>query len=102
MVVGALAATTFGLALLTGGYVLAARRQPVRIGVQAMQGMRVEILDWSGEAGHVLAEGERWQAQALGETGFAAGETVEVTSVRGLTLTVRRNPEEKAKRGGTG
>jgi membrane-bound serine protease (ClpP class) len=62
--------------------------------------MRAEILDWSGEAGHVLAEGERWQAH--GETGFVPGQTVEVTSVRGLTLTVRHSPADKGKRGGTG
>jgi membrane-bound serine protease (ClpP class) len=100
VVVGVAAAVTFGLALLASSYVWAARRRPARVGVQAMQGMRAEVLDWFGEAGHVLAEGERWQAH--GETGFAPGETVEVTSVRGLTLTVRHSPTEKAKCGGTG
>jgi membrane-bound serine protease (ClpP class) len=100
MVVGVAAAVAFGLALLTGSYVWATRRQPARVGVQAMRGMRAEILDWSGKTGHVLAEGERWQAR--GETGFAPGEPVEVTSVRGLTLTVRHWPVDKAKWGGTG
>ncbi|SED91802.1 membrane-bound serine protease (ClpP class) [Rhizobiales bacterium GAS191] len=97
-VLGLIAAMTFGLALLTGRYLWAARARPPRVGAQAMQGMRAVIIDWSGDAGHVLAQGERWQAN--GGQGFMPGEIVEVTSMRGLTLMVRQRPAELASDGG--
>ena len=49
-----------------------------------MRGLSAEILDWSGGAGHVLAQGERWQAR--GEEAFAPGETRRGDDVEGLTL----------------
>ncbi len=55
-----------------------------------MRGLSAEIVDWSGGAGHVIAQGERWQAR--GAEAFTPGETVEVTTVDGLTLEVRRRP----------
>ncbi|WP_119389558.1 NfeD family protein [Taklimakanibacter lacteus] len=77
-----------GLLLATGRHVWSARKGPARMGAQAMPGLPAEILDWSGGAGHVLAQGERWRAQS--EESFAAGEKAEIESVRGLTLIVRR------------
>jgi membrane-bound serine protease (ClpP class) len=56
-----------------------------------MQGLPAEILDWRDGAGHVRANGERWQAR--GDETFVPGETVEVATVNGLTLMVRRQPE---------
>ena len=47
-----------------------------------------EILDWQGSEGHVLAQGERWRAKA--DEPLALGDSVEVTDVRDLVLTVRR------------
>jgi membrane-bound serine protease (ClpP class) len=88
VVVGTAAALTLGLALLTGGYVWASRKSPPRVGAQAMRGLRAEILDWSGNEGHALAQGERWRAR--GAESFAPGERVEVTDVTDLTLMVRR------------
>jgi len=87
-VIGSAAALTLGLALLTGTYVWAARKSPPRVGGDAMRGLPVEILDWQGGEGHVLALGERWRARA-GEP-IAAGDSVEVTDVSDLVLTVRR------------
>ena len=49
-----------------------------------------QILDWAGRSGHVLAQGERWQANA--EETFTTGEMVEIAEVKNLTLTVRRRP----------
>lgn len=82
------AALIAGLLLATGRYVWSARKGPARTGAQAMLGLPAEILDWSGRAGHVLAEGERWRAQS--EETFTAGEKAEIESVRDLTLIVRR------------
>ena len=87
-VIGPAAALTLGLALLTGTYVWAARKNPPRVGSEAMRGLPVEILDWQGDEGHVLAFGERWRAKA-GEP-MQPGDHVEVTHVSDLVLTVRR------------
>ncbi|TRC77497.1 nodulation protein NfeD [Mesorhizobium sp. WSM4307] len=87
-VIGPAAALTLGLALLTGTYVWAARKNPPRVGGEAMRGLPVEILDWQGGEGHVLALGERWRARA--DEPIAAGDSVEVTEISDLVLTVRR------------
>ncbi|RVD61589.1 nodulation protein NfeD [Mesorhizobium sp. M2D.F.Ca.ET.185.01.1.1] len=87
-VIGPAAALTLGLALLTGTYVWAARKNPPRVGGEAMRGLPVEILDWQSGEGHVLALGERWRAKA-GEP-MQPGDRVEVTDLSDLVLTVRR------------
>ena len=87
-VIGPAAALTLGLALLTGTYVWAARRNPPRVGGEAMRGQPAEILDWQGGEGHVLALGERWRARA--DEPIATGDSVEVTDISDLVLTVRR------------
>lgn len=87
-VIGAAAALTLGLALLTGSYLWAARRSLPRVGAQAMHGLPAEILDWSQGEGHVLAQGERWRAKA--DEPLAPGDSVEVAEVKDLVLTVRR------------
>jgi membrane-bound serine protease (ClpP class) len=89
-VIGIAAAMIFGLTVLVSSYLWGARKIPARVGAQAMRGLPAEILDWSGDVGHVMAQGERWQAR--GAEVFAPGETVEVTTVEGLTLGVRRRP----------
>lgn len=73
---------------MTGSYLWAARRNPPRIGGEAMRGVSAEILDWQGGEGHVLALGERWRARAEGP--LAPGDEVEVIGVSELVLTVRR------------
>ncbi|WP_246691328.1 MULTISPECIES: nodulation protein NfeD [unclassified Mesorhizobium] len=88
-IIGPAAALTLGLALLTGTYVWAARKNPPRVGGEAMRGQPAEILDWQGGEGHVLALGERWRAKADGPV--APGDSVEVTDVNDLVLTVRRH-----------
>lgn len=87
-VIGAAAALTLGLALLTGSYLWAARRSLPRVGAQAMHGLPAEILDWSQGEGHVLAQGERWRAKA--DEPLAPGDSVEVAEVKDLVLTIRR------------
>jgi membrane-bound serine protease (ClpP class) len=75
-----------------------ARGNPAQVGAQAMRGVSAKVLDWSGGEGHVLAHGERWRAHG-GET-FTPGDTVEVTTVKNLTLAVRRRAARTASEGG--
>ncbi|MER8592848.1 nodulation protein NfeD [Mesorhizobium sp. M1182] len=87
-VIGTAAVLTLGLALLTGSYLWAARKNVPRVGAQAMQGLPAKVLDWQGSEGHVLARGERWRAKA--DEPLAVGDSVEVADVRDLVLTIRR------------
>lgn len=88
LVIGPAAFLALGLALLAGGYLLAARKRAPRVGALAMHGMPAEILDWQGGEGHVLAQGERWRAKA--DEPLALGDSVEVAEVKDLVLTIRR------------
>ncbi|MET2825798.1 NfeD family protein [Mesorhizobium shangrilense] len=88
LVIGPAAALALGLALLAGGYLLAARKRLPRVGALAMHGLPAEILDWQGGEGHVLAQGERWRAKA--DEPLAPGDSVEVADVKDLVLTIRR------------
>ncbi|MDR6759155.1 membrane-bound serine protease (ClpP class) [Mycoplana sp. BE70] len=97
MLIGTAAALTLGLALLTGSYVWAARHRPSRVGAKAMNGLPVEIIDWSGNEGHVFAQGERWRARA--DEPLAIGDSAEVTGIKDLVLTVRRRKAEKPNDG---
>ncbi|MEZ2407289.1 nodulation protein NfeD [Bosea sp. UNC402CLCol] len=87
-VIGPAAVLSLALALLAGTYFWTARRNPPRIGGEAMRGLAVDVLDWNGGEGHVLALGERWRAKA--DEPIAPGGSAEVTAVSGLVLTVRR------------
>ena len=96
-VIDIVAALVFALTLLIGRYVWSVRKRPARVGAQAMFGTQARVLDWSGAAGHVLAQGERWRAH--GAESFTPGEIVEVDSVQGLVLNVRHAPVSAASGG---
>jgi len=96
-IIGMAAALIAGFSLLSGRYLWTARRRPVRTGTQAMLGLPAEILDWSDRVGHVMAQGERWQAQS--EESFTTGERAEIASVKGLILTVRRRRNQTQSSG---
>jgi membrane-bound serine protease (ClpP class) len=89
-VIGIAAATFIGLVLVVLGSLRRARKGPVRVGAQAMQGQAAEVLDWSENHGHVFTQGERWQAHGVDT--FKPGEVVEVAGIVDLTLVVRRRP----------
>ncbi|WP_407174679.1 NfeD family protein [Bradyrhizobium sp. STM 3562] len=89
-VIGITAAMFAGLVLAVLGSLLRARKGLARVGAQAMRGLRAEVLDWSGNEGHVFTQGERWQAR--GAETFKPGEVVEVANIVDLTLVVRRRP----------
>jgi membrane-bound serine protease (ClpP class) len=74
------------------------RRNPVRVGGQAMRGLPAEVLDWSGSEGHVFTHGERWQAH--GAEALTPGEVVEVAGIKNLTLVVRRRSARTVGEGG--
>jgi membrane-bound serine protease (ClpP class) len=65
---------------------LAARRLPVEVGLQAMIGQKAEVR----APGLVFVDGALWQAHASDDSDLVPGEQVEVESVDGLELTVRR------------
>jgi membrane-bound serine protease (ClpP class) len=90
-VIGGAMLASIGLLSLTLGYIWRARHQPVRTGTPAMVGQLAEVLDWSGDAGHVLALGERWQARA--SQTLTPGEHVQIAGIEGLMLKVRRRPD---------
>ncbi|WP_052954446.1 NfeD family protein [Microvirga vignae] len=90
-VIGGALVASIGLLTLTLGYVWRARHQPVRTGTPAMLGQPAEVLDWTGQEGHVLALGERWQARA--SQPLTPGEHVQIAGIQGLMLEVRRSPE---------
>ena len=65
---------------------MAARRLPVRTGVQEMIGMRAEV---RGPA-VVFVDGALWTAHADDDSTLVPGEQVQVAAVDGLVLTVHR------------
>ncbi|WP_114945824.1 NfeD family protein [Microvirga calopogonii] len=97
-VLGGALAASFGLLTLTLGYVWRARHQPIRTGTPAMLGQPAEVLDWTGQEGHVLALGERWQARA--SQPLTPGEHVQIAGIQGLMLEVRRTPAAAMSSGG--
>jgi len=96
-VVGVAATLVFALVVVVGRALWRARRRQPRVGGEAMQGLPAKILDWQAGEGHVRANGERWRAR--GDETFTPGETVEVATVSGLTLMVRRRPDTVAAEG---
>lgn len=78
-----LSAATLTLLL---GYAWRSFRRPVVTGRSGLTGSRAEVIDWSGEEGHVWVQGERWNAVGAGP--FHAGDNVRIEGVEGLTLVV--------------
>src|SRR6266850_66271 len=86
------------LTVIVLGSLWRARRNPARVGGQAMRGLPAKVLDWSGSEGHVFTHGERWQAH--GVEALTPGETVEVAGIKDLTLVVRRRSARTVSEGG--
>jgi membrane-bound serine protease (ClpP class) len=62
------------------------RRRRAQVGVQTMVGTLGEAITSLAPRGQVKVDGEIWEARA--ENGIRAGDTVRVTSVKGLMLEV--------------
>lgn len=65
---------------------------PVCTGTEKLAGSRAVVLNWQGESGQVVREGEIWQAESKARQSFARGQKVAISKITGLTLWVR--PEE--------
>ncbi len=85
-VIASTAIVSGALLVLVLGYVWRSHRRPVEIGPQHLIGSHAEVLDWSGDEGHVWAEGERWSA--YGKVSLSQGDTVRIKGLRGLTVEV--------------
>ncbi|MES0827063.1 NfeD family protein [Ruegeria sp. SCP11] len=82
------------LAVLLGYTIRTYRRAPVS-GANRMLGAKARVLDWSGGAGFVWVEGERWQARGL--TDLRPGQIVYVLGINGLTLRVGSSTGKKSE-----
>lgn len=73
-------AKVYGLFFMNG-------KSPHRVG-EAMNVHRAEVVEWSGGEGMVRAGGELWKARS-GDA-LAPGDQVDVKSMKGLVLNVKR------------
>ncbi|MCM5569308.1 nodulation protein NfeD [Burkholderiaceae bacterium FT117] len=85
-VVAGLAVASLGFTLLVGRLALSSRRSRQVSGREAMLGRTVVVADWTERRGHVILDGERWNAVASGPLG--PGQRARILAVDGLTLTV--------------
>lgn len=69
------------------GFVFMRWKTPFRVG-EAMNVRRAEVTEWSDGEGYVSAGGELWRATSNDQ--LAAGDKVNVASVNGLLLTVKK------------
>jgi len=94
VIIGTTAATAafFTFAI---GKALAAQKRRVTTGPEALVGATGEALTDLAPRGQIRVHGEIWQAEAVGR--LAAGTTVEVVQLRGLTLVVAPRSRENAE-----
>jgi membrane-bound serine protease (ClpP class) len=85
-IVAPLAGASLALSLLILRLALKSRNRRVVTGAAAMIGAKGEVEDWAVAKGRILVLGERWNA--VSARPLAPGQTVRVSSVNGLTLTV--------------
>jgi membrane-bound serine protease (ClpP class) len=88
-----MAAFTAAFFMLIAGALIRTRRLPAYLGSQALVGRLGIARSRLDPEGFVFLEGARWTARADGEA-VQEGERVRVTEVRGLKLTVRREPAD--------
>ncbi|HMB48224.1 MAG TPA: nodulation protein NfeD [Afifellaceae bacterium] len=94
VLIGSVAAVSAGLFLFVIMLLMRARQRHVVSGPEEMIDSRAEVIDWAGRNGHVRAHGEIWKAH--GDQEFPAGQTVRVSAIDGLTLTVLPFEKEKS------
>lgn len=86
LVIGAFAAATAGLSMLTIGAAVQARRRRVTTGEEGMIGATAEALEDFTESGPVWVFSERWTART--DSPVRKGDKLKVTAIDGLTLNV--------------
>lgn len=79
--------------LIIAREVVVARRQEICTGPDALVGRKAQVTSWSGREGQVSVDGALWRAEpAYGweDPMPSPGDTVVVTELEGLSLSVRR------------
>jgi len=84
--IGAMTAISAAVLVLLIGATWRSYRTAPETGPSLVIGAEAEVLDWSGDKGHVWAQSERWSA--VGARGLSPGAAVKVEGVDGLTLIV--------------
>lgn len=87
LLVGSIAGISAGGFLLLLMFLMRSRRRVPVTGMEEMIGSGGEVIDWTGDTGHVRVHGEVWRASADGT--LAPGAPVRVERIDGLTLVVR-------------
>ncbi len=87
-VIATMAALSAAILIFLIGFTMRAYRRAGSADATGLIGVEASVLDWSGETGHVLAAGERWNAS--GAAGLRAGQPVRIRKVDGLSLLVDR------------
>ena len=85
---GGIAAVFAGLVALVGVMFLRSRRRKPTSGAEALAGMTGEVTHIDGSKIHARVNGELWRV--VSAQSLSLGDTVQVDSVSGLTLQVRR------------
>lgn len=78
--------------LLLATFFMRIRRRPVVAGPEHMIGDVGRVIDWQDGAGHVRTQGEVWQARA--DRPLDSGQSVRVTEIDGLRITVEPDSTE--------
>ncbi len=86
-VIGVAAAFSAAFLIFIAGASWRAHKGKVLGGAEELIGSEAVVLDWSNGEGHVLAQGERWNAR--GDGVFVKGEHVKIRLRHGLTLIVK-------------
>jgi len=71
-----------------------AKRWRPKVGAETMIGQTTEVVEPCGPVGQVRLHGELWEARCA--AGAAVGESVRITALEGLTLTVDRVVEQES------
>jgi membrane protein implicated in regulation of membrane protease activity len=78
-------------------WIMRAMRRPVETGLEKILHSTGEVIDVQGESVRVRLQGESWEAES--PDSLHPGDRVQVVSIHGLVLEVRR-PEPLASHGG--
>ena len=81
-----------GLFLVVMSMALQQRHRPVVSGAEEMVGIIGEVIDAFDDEGHIRAHGELWRART--SRPVAAGESVRVLKIDGLTLVIEPTKKE--------
>ena len=87
LLIGSIAGISASGFLLLLMFLMRSRRRVPVTGMEEMIGSSGEVIDWTGELGHVRVHGEVWRASA--DETLAPGAPVRVERIDGLTLVVR-------------